>query len=435
MNRLKLFLSAMQAEEHKRRAWVISAFSLIREGPDDWKKDPYPFRIVQTQAGHFFVDPENENKLSPIDDTKAGEAVYLIKDQIDLPAGSVPNLTKDITTSYGNLLFNYVAVIYPFLDKIPYQEGRVSTGQMEDLIILRLKDNPEHELERNDKDIYVDEYLKFCNAMFYLAGFTQLCVPAATRKTMTAAPGIIELRNKLISENKDRLSDPAVIAKIDAALVLHDREYMKGDVGEGYLIKDKSYNIVRKKLFGMVGGEAGFSDGLEMDLIQNSLSEGWDPKDFPALNDSLRAGSFNRGAETMKGGEAVKWLYRASSNISVGMADCGSRLGNTIVVDGNNYNWLTGFSVIKEKGSELVPDEAAAKTYIGKTVMVRSPMFCKLEHTEYCSCCVGTRLSENPTGLSVAVADYGSKMMYIFMQAMHGKQLSLAKMNYLTAIQ
>lgn len=452
MNKLDFFLKAMKAEEYRRRAWVTSAFSLIREGPDDWKKNPYAYRIVQTPVGHFFVDPENGNQLSPIDEFVAGQPPFLIKDKIRIGIKhDVPNNFRqvkssseefDTDTTYGNLLFNFVCIIYPFGKKIPYLTGRVSPSQIEKLIIKRLKDTPESddlrdkdgEVPYQDQAIYVDEYLKYCNAAFYLAGFTQLCVPAASPKSMTAAPGIVELKAKLIEENKERLSDPAVIAKIAAELVAYDREYLKGDASEGFLINDKSFNVVRSKLFGMQGGDAGLGDGDVVEFIPNSLSQGMDPKHFPAANNSLRAGSFNRGSETQLGGEAVKWLLRASSNMAVTVQDCGSRLGNTIDVNGTNYEWLVGFHVLADGGTEFVPDSDSAKSYMGKHLVVRSPMFCKLENNDYCVTCVGARLAENPTALSAAVAQYGSAMMQIFMSKMHQSALQLAKMDYNTAI-
>lgn len=434
MTKLEFFLAAMQADQGRRRGWVISAFSLISEGPDDWKKNPYPYRIVQTPAGKWFVDPNNDNQLSPIVGTIAGEPPFNIKDRIALKAGSVPNLNQDIETTYGNLLFNYTAVIYPFGTKIPYQQGRVSPSDMEALILDRLKDTPKTDEPREDKWIYVDEYLKFADAMFYLAGFTQLCVPAGTRKTMTAPPGIEALKKRLLEENKDRLHDPATIAKIDAELVKADAEYLKGDASEGFLISNKSRNIVRKKLFLMHGAEVGLDEGVDVDLIQNSLAQGWDIDKFPAMNNSLRAGSYNRGAQTMLGGESVKWLLRASSNITVTKDDCGTRLGNVIAVTGDNYKWIEGFYVLTQSGDVKV-DKETSKSYVGKTVTVRSPMFCKLDKTDYCAHCVGERLAENPTALSSAIADYGSVFLSIYMAAAHAKGLMLAKMDFKTAIQ
>lgn len=435
MNKREFFLAAMDAQEFKRRVWVISAFSLIKENPEAWRTDPYPFRIVQTPSAYFYVDPDNKNQLTRIDDAVIGQPLFHVKEPVALHAGQPPNLTEDIVSTYGRLLFNYTAFVYPLDSKLPYLNHRVSPKEVENLILPRLKDTPEDITTRNRQDIYVDEYLQFCDAMFFLAGFTQLCVPAATRKTMTAAPGIVEYKEKLLAENAGRLNDPAVIAKIDALLVQYDKDYLKGDEGTGFLITGKSMNIVRKKLFGMHGAEVGLEEGIEVDLIKNSLSQGWDISKFPAMNNSLRAGSYNRGAQTMLGGESVKWLLRASSNISVTADDCGSKLGNVINVDNSNYKFLIGFNVVAEQGPSVnVPDDAAAKAMIGRTAMVRSPMFCKLEKTDYCKACVGARLSENPTGLSAAISEYGSAFLGIYMSAAHAKALVLAKMNYKTAI-
>jgi hypothetical protein len=438
MKKSDFFLAAMRAQEYRRRAWVVSAFSLIQEAPDAWQKNPYAYRVVQTPSGHFFVDPDNSNHLSPIEGTEAGQPPLSFKERLTLQAqtfeGLLPNDAQELETNYGNALFNYTAVAYPFGKKLPYQVGRVSPGQMEDLIIDRLKDTPKEGEPRNDQDIYVDEYLKFTNAMFYLAGFTQLCVPATTKKTMTPAPGIVELKERLLEENKERLHDPAVIAKIQEQLIAYDRAYMKGDPGENFLIGRKSFQVVRSKMFGMHGAETGLSESVDVELIRNSLSQGWDIEKFPAMNNSLRAGSFNRGAQTALGGESVKWLLRASSNIAVTQDDCGSRLGNTFHCDGSNFKWLLGFWVIKPSGDEQVTAENVSN-YIGKTVSVRSPMYCKLDKTDYCAHCVGQRLAENPTGLSAAISEYGSAFLAIYMAAAHGKQLTLAKMDFKTAIQ
>jgi hypothetical protein len=430
MNRHELFLAAMQALEFKRRAWVISAFALVRETPDAWKENPYPYRIVQTPTGHFYVSPDDTNKLVPIPGTKAGEPVLNLKEKVTIEKGTFINLDKTIETTYGNILANHILLIHPFGNKIPYMEGRFGADKIEAIILPRLKDDLEPGVAGNASDIYVSEYLAFCNAAFFLVAFTQLCVPAATRKTMTCSPDIVALKESLIEKNKDRLHDPAVIASIDAELVKHDREWMKGDLGEGFLIKKKSFEVVRKKLYGMHGAEVGLNEGIDVDLIQNSLSQGWDINKFPAMNNSLRAGSFNRGHQTMLGGESVKWLLRASSNIAITVDDCKSRLGITKDITGENYEWINGFSIITPDGSKFIPDAEAAKTYIGKRVVVRSPMFCNLSKTDYCKCCVGARLKDNPTGGSAAVAAYGGVFLAIYMKMAHGKALTLAKMDF-----
>lgn len=444
MLRHEYFIKAMKAGEFKRKAWVISAFSLVKEIPDQWKKEPYPYRIVQTPAGHFFIDPEKGGVLSMLEDAPASEPPFRFKDSIELTKGEVENVRAErVTTTYGNVLFNYTCLIWPFGKKVAYKTGRISAGLLEqellDRTIDRPKEQPPHsteaEREKEDAPIYVDEYIKFCDAMFHLAGYTQLCVPAKSAKEMVAPPGLVELRAKLLKENKDKLHDPAVIADIMKQLIAYDKEYLKDDMAADFLASNakKLYGVVRAKLFLMHGAEFGFGQG-GMDLIDNSLSEGWNVEKFPSMMDSLRAGSYNRGAETMLGGEAVKWLLRASSNMVVTKDDCGSRLGLPMVVDKKNIKKLPGFSIISNIGVTKITNLEEAGAYLGKHIMLRSPMFCKLDKTDYCATCVGDRLSVNPTALSAAISEYGSTFMMISMQAMHGTTLETHRMNYQTAL-
>lgn len=433
MDKFDFFMRAMAADEYRRRAWIVGAFALVREGPDDWMKNPYAYRIVQTPTNYFFVDPENDNKLSPIKGGVSGQPLFSFKDRIKLKAGQVPNLTKDVETTLGNVLLNYVTLVYGFGDKVPYQEGRVSPGQLEKLIVDRITDLPEEGAARDPKLLYTDEYLRFANGCFFLTGLAQLCVPATTRKTMLPAEGIVELRTKLIEENKERLHDPAVIAAIDAKLVQHDRDWIKGDRGEGFLIGKKSFEVVRKKLYSMHGAEVGLAEGNDVTLIERSLSEGWDIDKFPAMNDSLRAGSYNRGALTMLGGETVKWLLRASSNIVISQDDCGTQLGDVIHVDNDNHHKLAGFHIVGTKGPIHVTKETS-KDFIGKSVILRTPQYCKLLLTDFCSKCCGDRLANSPAAVSAAVAEVGSIFMGIYMSASHGKALTVARLDYKTAI-
>jgi hypothetical protein len=428
MKKLDFFLAAMDALEYRRKNWVISAFALIQESVDAWKENPYAYRIVQTPTGYFFVDPKNGLQLTKIEDAKPGVPLFGIYERVSLKAGMIKNLHIDVETRYTQVLVNYITLVFPFGDKLPFMTGKIKVSNVEDLIIDKLQDIPPEGTARDPSLIYVDEFLKFNDAMSFLEQFTQLAVPAASPKSMVAAPGIMELKAKLIEENKDRLYDPAVIAKIDEALIAFDKEYLKGDVSQGFMINQKSYDV-RKRMFAMMGAETGLAESVNVELIQNSLEQGWDISKFPAMNNSLRAGSFNRGAQTMLGGEAVKWLFRASSNLSVTQDDCGSVLGNKLMVKESNLKRLVGFSVIVGGKPVKVATIDDAKKYLGQVVKVRSPMYCNLDKTDYCKVCVGDRLAAHPKALSVAMAEYGSAFLGIFMSAMHGKKLSVAKMD------
>ncbi len=434
MKREEFFMKAMNAGNYRRLAWLISALAVTRSEPEAWKADPYPYRIVQSPTGVFFVDPEKAGELTAIDGCKPGEPPVRYKDRLVVTPETMPNAKKAIETTYGNVVVNFVGLVWPFGNKIDYIEGRISSRKIEALILERLQDTPPEGQARDPKIIYVDEYLKFCEGMFFLTGLSQVCTPGASEKSMTPPPGIQELKEKLLKENEGRLHDPAVIAGIDAQLIAHDAAHLKGDRSEGFLITKKSREIVRRKLFLMHGAEMGLSESVAVELNKNSLVQGWDVNNFPQLNNSQRAGSFNRGQQTMLGGVAVKELLRASSNIQVTTEDCGTKLGLPYLIDGESYKRQLGLTVQGPNGGETLTEENKG-TYMGKQVLMRSPVTCSgLTKGDYCAKCVGSRLAANPTALSSAVAAQGSEFLNIFMALAHGKQLTVAAMDYKTAL-
>jgi len=435
MNKRELFIKAMQAECYKRLAWSFSAFCMTRENEDEYKKDPYSYRIICTPTGYFYCDPDKNGELVKVDDGIAGQPLFGVKERLNISPADIPNLDKEIESSYGNLITNWITLVNSFGKKVPYQEGKFSLKKIEEFIIKDIQDVPEEGVARDESKIYIDEYVKFADSVFFLTGFSQICVWTVTPKLLMAPPGIKEFKAKLLAENAGHLNDAATIARIDSQLVKYDSEWLKGDPGENFLISDKSRELVRKKLYLMHGAEQGIDDtGVNVTLIKNSLSEGWDINAFPLMIDSLRIGAYKKGAETALGGEAVKWMLRASSNMNITEDDCGSRLGKIITVSKENLKDIIGFSIIMKEGSKEVNTMEEAMEYVGRKIMVRSPMYCKLTRTDYCKTCVGKKLALNVNGLSSAVSMYGSIFMLLCMKANHGKSLKLAKMNYLTAI-
>jgi hypothetical protein len=440
MKRLDYFLAAMKAGLYRNRNWVISAFAITQEGPEDYKKDPYPYRLVKSPSGVFFVNPENTAELLPLEEVPPNTPPFAKQDKVALTAGQIPNLQADITTSYGNILANYILLVWPFKDKIPFVEGRMTPSKLEAIILPLLEDDPtsqqdyEARIAKKPNIIFVNQYLKFANAMTFISGFANLWVSGGTKKALLPPPGLAELRDSLLKKHgidpANPNTDPTKVAMIMKELVALDAEWLAGDDTMNFLLLKKNFEVIRAKKYLMVGAEAGLGDGQQVEVISNSLHEGWNIDSMPAMVNNLRAGSFNRGAETMKGGESVKWLLRASSNINILPGDCGSQMGVDVLMTEKLAKKYMGFTLLAGNGANVVLDESNAGNYLGTLVKARSPMYCKFDHTDYCATCVGPRLADNPTGASSAISDFGSTMMLMFMKAVHGKALILAKYNF-----
>jgi len=325
-------------------------------------------------------------------------------------------------------------LVEPFGTKISYLEGDITPGKIEAFLLKDFRADPEAGVAKDPKAFYVSEYLNYVKGIYYLTGFTQISVWATTEKAMLPPPGVKELRDRLLKENEGHLTELATIAKIEKELIAFDDKWTANDPGINF-ISDNKNKAARKKKFLISGAETGLTGSTTHGtLIQNSLIEGWDISKFPELNTSLRAASYSRGAETQLGGVSVKWLLRSSSNMNIAGNDCGSKLGVIVDVDKKSIDKIVGFSVIEKGVSTFVPNDEAAGTYLGKKLMVRSPMYCQMPLTDYCETCLGKRLSINKDGLSLAVSEMGSAITLSSLKAAHGRALSVAKMDFTKTI-
>lgn len=421
MNAKEYYLKAMQKGLYKKRDWVFSCFCLQKQNVD--KVKPYPYQIVQMPNGQYYYD-ENLN-LELIEGTSGSIPLIHARDVFELNPGDFINVKKRIVTTAGNILFNCCSIISAFGSKIEFITGKVSVSSIEDMLAPLIKSIPEDNV-RDESSIYVDEYLCFCDSFNYLTEFNLIFTQALTEKAITQAPGTIELRNKLVEENKDHLDDPLVVAKIEKALLEHDAQYLKGDKSKDFLISKKSREVARRKLFLDYGSDVGLTDSFKADMVQKSLSEGWQIEKMPTMINALRAGSYNRGAETQLGGEAVKWLYRASSNINILDTDCQSSIGMTELIDKNNVKTLVGKRVMNGNQTTLVENKEQADTYLGKVITRRTPLYCKLLSTDWCRYCLGETLGTNKDAAAVAVSNLGSSILGIALKAFHSSGISTA---------
>lgn len=428
MLKSEYFIQATKAGLHMKLAWCISAFAETAIS-DDWKQDPYVGRLVHQPDGYYVID--EQKSLIKIDDAQPNTPAFNVAEKIQLKSGDIPNLSQDIETTYGDLFFNWVAIVYPFGSKIPYLAGASSVDRVTSIYVPKMQDDPPQGQEPDANVFYTFEHLKFAEALSYLRGMSQLFVWSVTKRTILPPPGLAEYKKKLLEENAGNLTNLATIAEIKKKLAAFDAEWLKGDPGgEKFLSSKKSREVVRMKKLLMHGEEVGMQENAVSGvLIENSLLQGWDIDKFPEMMDSLRSGSFNRGAQTALGGVSVKWLQRATANLRVTVDDCGSTFGFDQMVDKSEVDRLVGRTIIEDGKLVKIADKEQAGTYLGKVVYVRNPQTCKLPFTDYCKTCLGDKLSINEYGLSSSATELTSGLMGMFMAAMHGKQLATQRMS------
>lgn len=460
MDKRSFFIEAMQSKAYLHKEWIISAFTVIDNNEDDADNlDPkkakkktrlsrdYPYKIIRLKdkKGYCFKDPVEEGTIIEIEGSDKTKPLFNLKERIVLKPGDLDNVKQEVDTLYGNALVNAIIFIYPFGDKVEFMTGRLSGSRLDKYISERLTDTPEDGDPRDPKKLYVDEYVKYAQAVSSLAGLAFLGVPACSPKLLTVDPKILIRRDELFEENKDNLHDPAVVARIEAELVAMDKESFKGDLAEGFLIKGSNYDVSRKRAKIMYGVETGFGDSAKgAKPVRTSLSEKWDIRQMPAMVNSLRAASYNRGNQTALGGESVKFFYRVFQNTRILEEDCGVRNGMLWDITESNYKTFVGLYPAFKDGIRQTDattenlskpmTEDYLKSKIGNKLLIRTPMLCKTKAPSFCARCVGAQIASSPTGVHITMSDVGSIFMLCFMKAMHGKALKTAFYDFNTSI-
>jgi len=435
MKRLDYLKLALEKRLYASQDWIIRCFAIMRQTTEsDIKGSVYFLMPVLQPFGYGYV---NENgTITPFDDKPdVATPLFSFNERLTVGPDWAINLQQETETSIGNLLVNAIAVIEAFQDKFPFQLGQLSIEKFESIIVSRLKDTPINNDERRKEFLYVDEYLRFTDAMSYIRDLSHLVSRTATRKNIRKSDGIDDFKKQLLIKYKGRLNDPVVLAQFEGELKAYDDAYMADDPTNNKFVKGKIKNIARKKLFLTLGQGLSFTEGGEKTPIINSLSDGWstDPKDITAMVNDARMASYFRGAETVKGGVSAKTLLRAANNFRIWKdrsdlpTNCGSKFGMKRVYNSKNIKQLVGKTLILESSSKFIETDEEAGNYLGKLLSVRSPMYCTLSGDVICEVCAGKKLSTLPTGLSIPLTEISAIIMTSSMKRMHGVVLSTAK--------
>lgn len=410
MNQSTCYLHCLAAGVACFKGWLLMAFS-VQNGEDfEFTCDKGAIRCVQGTLTLQWADQEVVASW-----WKKGDTVFDYRAPITVQKGQVPNIDKDVTTTYGRLLLNQLILVENTGDKIPFSDG----NWFQDGIIKKVLNRAV-----TDDNVTAAEAHAMVNATQFITGLTQLCVTSATEKALTTDPAIRKRKKELIAQHQHEINDPSVIAKIEKELIAMDKKWLEDD--ESYLFysrSGKAFSINRKKMHVLYGGEADFADPNKMTFLGNSLQEGWELDKMALYVNSIRSGTYSRGAATALGGEKVKKFQQVFQNSRVSEKDCGTKRAALFWITSFNYKDFIGRYVWQDKGWHEL-DEKALKQAIGTRIPIRSPLYCLAPKTDFCERCVGHSVSLNPGAIMMLTATIGSTFMSVSMAAMHGKELA-----------
>lgn len=408
MNKLDFFLFLLNEGLLKYRSIILSLFTIIESDMDNVEFDRG--RIKRSEPIVYTIDSIDY----PISFWKKNEPLYGYKESVLVKKGSVINIDTDVETTYGRLLANQLLLVENIGDKIKYQNGNwIKDGILNSIMDTIAKDD----------DIGAEKSHQFIDSLQFVSSLTQICVPSASERSMSTDPKIAQRKKELLAKYRDQLGDPAILSQIEQELIAMDKQWIKGDVSEGFYKSGKDFNVSRKRMFIMHGGEKSFVDDSKIELIEFSLDESWNLKELPKVSNSLRDGSFGRGSATAMGGERVKKFQQTFQNSRISMKDCKTNRGGRFYI--TQYNKKDFINRYLVNGKKI--DESIINKHINRYLEIRSPIYCKAPKTDYCELCTGLSMSTNPNAVNMLVASIGSVFMSIEMKSTHGKELLVSE--------
>ena len=346
-------------------------------------------------------------------------------DRFKLKDGMIENHSGgDIETTVGVFILNYNVLVKPFGSIIPYVNGVWNIGKIESRIaelVIEHKITPQ-------------QVLRYIDYVYALSGLNDICVPALSEGAITANPKVSARRDELLAQHKDDLHEPNVMMAIEDELIAMDKALLKGDVSNGFMIKSKNYDVQRKRMFLMIGVVESFGDAVpSLQFSTTNLNDGWDLNEMDILANDVRRGSYNRAKTTALGGAESKMLGRNFQDSAIVEDDCGTTRGLSINLTEANRDFFVNRNIIHGNGILELTD-ANIGEYIGKPILVRSPMYCQ-SRDGYCYTCMDSRFKKIDIKLlNIHPLAIGSTMLTAALKSMHGTKLSLLNIDDINSI-
>jgi hypothetical protein len=255
-----------------------------------------------------------------------------------------------------------------------------------------------------------------------------------TANTVKTPASVKALKKKLFNENKEALAkaDVTVMDKIASELLKANIEAIGDDLGlDLYLSGARGSLGNHMKNMMLTRGAVQNGNGT-YDIVENGLFDGLQVKDIPATGNSIVQGAYSKSVEPQISGYLIKEFVAANQSQVLGDegSDCGSNryievnLTNGKALNVNDY--LYRYILDNGKLVRLTPENISK--YMGKTVKMRSVMYCKglRNQNELCSKCAGELYYMLETkNIGILSGKLGGTMSNVNMQKFHDNNVEL----------
>jgi hypothetical protein len=330
-------------------------------------------------------------------------------------------IKEDIKTTVGQYLFNLI-VLEDLTDLVGYISDPVTAGKLKEIENIITFKTIEDVITAERMARYIDR--------LYWFGFTlaPAFAPSISYGMMTPKADVVKRRDELFEENHEKIEqgDLRTASKIEKELIaLAKTQIMSDDNGSMLLqvgFKKPSMDQIKETTIMRGALESRDNDGTFI-ISKASLAEGIPWNEYPEYVNLAVTGIFQRAVSTARGGYSSKQIAAATQALTFGPkdSDCKTPFTLSIVVDNDRDLYLR---YIEEGGKLVLLTYETIQKYIGKTVKLRSPMYCKYDANAVCEVCGGTYFRQMEIKEPGTTANrIGTNLMQLSMKAFHNSSV------------
>lgn len=382
-------------------------------------------------------DPDATEKIADIN--RRTKARFQPNDTLTLPKGTM-YLTEDTETTIGRYVYNLLCI--PREDPCNYmkQYGYIN--------VPLTKDNEEKvednfsammlAMEKPDQRKALRQYGDYLKRSEWICG--NMCFyisPSENNGFILPDPEVIALRDRLFAEHQKEIDagNAAVANDIEnqvLALAKKKAEEENDPFYDYYKSKFFKFDDLHKSTSIMNGT---FKDSVtgKVRVVKSNFVDGIDPAEYDTMSQESIVGGTSRGVSTQIYGFETKKFNAAlqSAIIDNTDSDCGTTKTISVFID-PKIAQLFIYRFIVEGGKLIELTPANISKYTGKTVSMRSPMYCLGVGPDHniCTHCAGTvfkRIGIDDAGLSAS--NITGSMLNMSLKAFHSQGVAVSNID------
>jgi hypothetical protein len=342
--------------------------------------------------------------------------MFYPSEEITIPANCIANVKENTKTTVGLYFFNMFFMAGCFGELIPYINKTINNSDLKKLASIIVNNILEDKITTIQFGTYQQRLIWFNN-------FSELLMPGMSLNMITPNKKLMDLKKKLLEENKVAVKNGNIVQyvqKVEKPLLKAAEEEFKNDYSWPlYAIKGKpSFGNNYKNTLLEVGPILNSATG-KYEISSDSFMDGIPPDKYYLFANLAIYGSFNRGVATQYAGAKTKELFAAMQSVSLDVpgSDCHTPFVKEITLTEQNtkeYMWR----YIKEGPDVVLLTPEVIKTYIGKKVRMRSPLFCFGD--KICNVCAGDLFNRlGMTNIGLATTKITSTFLNMSLKSMH----------------